>query len=93
MASFPAEKLFFSFLIFKKNHSQSKTLNAKSKMAALSLFIKTRESLPLVGGPSPSLQGPLHFPRDLSPLASNGVLYGFELFQELLASRQRAGLP
>lgn len=93
VASFPAEKLFFSFLIFKKNHSQNKTLNAKSKMAALTLFIKTRESLPLVGGPSPSPQGPLHFPGDLSPLASDGVLYGFELFQELLAPRQRAGLP
>lgn len=68
---------FFSFLIFKKNHSQNKTLTAKSKMAALTLFIKTRESLPLAGEPSP--QGPLHFPRNLGPLASNGVLHGFEL--------------
>lgn len=42
VASFPAEKLFFSFLIFKKNHSQNKTLTGKSKMAALTLFfIKT----------------------------------------------------
>lgn len=90
---FQLRNFFFRFLIFKKNHSQNKTLNAKSKMAALTLFIKTRESLPLVGGPSPSPQGPLHFPRDLSPLASDGVLHGFELFQELLAPRQRAGLP
>lgn len=91
VASFPAEKLFFSFLIFKKNHSQNKTVNAKSKMAALTLFIKTRESLPPVGELSP--WGPLHFPGDLGPLASDGVLHGFELFQELLPPRQRAGLP
>lgn len=39
VASFPAEKLFFSFLIFKKNHSQNKTLAGKSKMAALTLFL------------------------------------------------------
>lgn len=78
VASFPAEKLFFSFLIFKKNHSQNKTLTEKSKMAALTLFIKTRESLPLVGEPSP--RGPLHFPGNLGPLASDGVLHGFELF-------------
>lgn len=38
VASFPAEKLFFSFFIFKKNHSQNKTLTGKSKMAALTLF-------------------------------------------------------
>lgn len=46
VASFPAEKLFFSFLIFKKNHSQNKTLTGKSKMAALTLsVIKTLKSL------------------------------------------------
>lgn len=39
VASFPAEKLFFSFLIFKKNHSQNKTLTGKSKTAALTLFL------------------------------------------------------
>lgn len=90
MASFPAEKLFFSFLIFKKIHSQNKTLTSKSKTAVLTLVIKTRESLTAAGaGPG----GPLHLPGDLGPLARDGVLHGFELLQELLAPRQCAGLP
>ena len=78
MASFPAEKLFFSFLIFKKNHSQNKTLTAKSKMAALTLFIKTGESLPQGAEPG------LHLPGDLGPLAGDGVLHSLELLQQLL---------
>lgn len=90
VASFPAEKLFFSFLIFKKNHSQNETLTSKSKTAVLTLVIKTQESL-TVAGAEPT--GPLHFPGDLGPLARNGVFHGFELLQELLPPRQRAGLP
>lgn len=47
-------------------------------MAALTLFIKTHESLPLAGELSP--RGPLYFSGNLGPLASNGILHGFELF-------------
>lgn len=80
-ASFPAEKLFFSFLflILKKNRSQNKTLTAQSKMAALTLFIKTRKSLF-------GLVQELYFPRDFGPLPSNGVFYGLQLLQELFPS-------
>lgn len=54
-------------------------------MAALTLQIKT--------GESPPGQRGLHLPRDLGPLAGDGVLHGLELLQQLLAPRQRAGLP
>lgn len=63
MYSFPALRNFFFFLIFKKNHSQNKTLTAKSKMAALTPFIKTGESLPQGAEPG------LHLPGILGPLA------------------------
>ncbi|KAK2489359.1 hypothetical protein MC885_003240 [Smutsia gigantea] len=59
-------------------------------MAALTLFIKTRESLTRAGGEP---WGRLHFPGDLGPLASDGVLHSSELLQELLPPRQRAGSP
>lgn len=42
VASFPAEKLFFSFLIFKKIHSQNETLTSKSQTAVLALVPNTR---------------------------------------------------
>lgn len=77
---FQLRNFFFSFLIFKKNHSQNKTLTGKSKMAALTLsVIKTSESL------LQECAGPLHFPGDLGSLASDGVLHGLELFKELLS--------
>lgn len=59
-------------------------------MAALTLFIKTHESLTRVGSEPQAL---LHFPGDLGPLASDGILHGLELLQELLPPRQRAGSP
>lgn len=78
---FQLRNFFFPFLIFKKKHSQNKTLTAKSKMAALiTLFIKTLKSLTLGGGGMG-----LHLPRDLGPLSRNGILHGFELLQELLS--------
>ena len=47
-------------------------------MAALTLFIKTGESLPRGAEPG------LHLPGDLGPLAGDGVLHSLKLLQQLL---------